>query len=45
MDLELDVDLLASIASGGLGSWIEDKQGNPTYLKHDDCLRKYTIQT
>lgn len=34
----LDLDLLASIASGGLGQWVQDKSGKQAYVKSDDCL-------
>ena len=34
----LDLDLLASIASGGLGQWGQDKSGKQAYVKSDDCL-------
>ena len=34
----LDLDLLASIASGGLGQWGQDKSGKQAYIKSDDCL-------
>jgi hypothetical protein len=35
---DLDLDLLASIASGGLGSWVEDAAGRSLYVKSDDCI-------
>ena len=35
---ELDLELLASIASGGLGSWVQDAQGRSVYVKSDDCI-------
>jgi hypothetical protein len=35
---DLDVELLASIASGGLGSWQTDSQGHSVYVKSDDCI-------
>eukprot|EP00887_Chlorella_sp_A99_P001979 scaffold18.g1979.t1 len=36
---DLDLDLLASIASGGLGKWDESqKSGKPVYVKSDDCV-------
>ena len=35
--MELDIDLLASIASGGLGSWRQDASGRATYVKSEDC--------
>ena len=35
--MELDRDLLASIASGGLGHWYEDQQAQ-AYVKDDDCV-------
>jgi hypothetical protein len=35
---ELDLELLASIASGGLGSWQEDAQGHTVYVKNEDCI-------
>ena len=34
----LDLDLLASIASGGLGHWVEDQNGKQRYVKDDDCV-------
>ena len=33
----LDLELLASIASGGLGQWVEGKNG-PAYAKSEDCI-------
>ena len=39
--MDLDLDLLASIASGGLGHWIEGGDGgSQTYVKDDDCIGK-----
>ena len=38
--MDLDSDLLASIASGGLGHWYDDDAGGQTYVKDDDCIRK-----
>ena len=38
--MELDLDLLASIASGGLGHWYEDQEGAQSYVKDDDCVGK-----
>ena len=35
-----DLDLLASIASGGLGHWVEGAHGTQTYVKDDDCIGK-----
>lgn len=35
---ELDLELLASIASGGLGRWVEDAAGRSVYVKSDDCI-------
>ncbi|KAL4855933.1 Protein timeless [Chlorella vulgaris] len=35
---DLDLELLASIASGGLGSWQTDSQGHSVYVKSDDCI-------
>lgn len=34
----IDLELLASIASGGLGQWVEGRDGNPVYAKSDDCI-------
>jgi hypothetical protein len=39
---ELDLELLASIASGGLGSWVQGSQGRSVYVKSDDCLGGHT---
>jgi len=36
--MEFDGDLLASIASGGLGHWIEQEDGSMRYLKDEDCV-------
>jgi hypothetical protein len=36
--MDLDLDLLASIASGGLGHWAEAEGGAQTYVKDDDCI-------
>ncbi|KAG7667153.1 hypothetical protein NADE_003050 [Nannochloris sp. 'desiccata'] len=36
--MDLDLDLLASIASGGLGHWYEDLEGAQTYVKDEDCV-------
>ena len=33
----LDLELLASIASGGLGQWVEGQNG-PAYAKSEDCI-------
>lgn len=38
MNSNLDLDLLASIASGGLGHWIDGDNGIHQYLKDEDCL-------
>lgn len=35
---DLDLDLLASIASGGLGRWVQDAAGRTVYVKSDDCI-------
>lgn len=37
---DLDLELLASIASGGLGSWQQDAQENTVYVKSEDCRGK-----
>lgn len=34
----LDLELLASIASGGLGQWVEGRDGRPVYVKSEDCI-------
>jgi hypothetical protein len=39
--MDLDLDLLASIASGGLGHWYEDQKGAQSYVKDDDCVGKF----
>lgn len=39
-EMDLDLDLLASIASGGLGHWYEDLEGAQTYVKDEDCVGK-----
>jgi hypothetical protein len=36
----MDLELLASIASGGLGRWVEDANGAPAYLKDEQCVGK-----
>ncbi|KAL4422339.1 hypothetical protein ABPG75_008536 [Micractinium tetrahymenae] len=36
--MDLDLELLASIASGGLGSWQTDAAGRSVYVKSDDCI-------
>lgn len=36
--MDLDLELLASIASGGLGSWQTDAAGRSLYVKSDDCI-------
>ncbi|PSC68202.1 calcium-translocating P-type PMCA-type [Micractinium conductrix] len=36
--MDLDYELLASIASGGLGSWVSDAAGSTVYVKSDDCV-------
>ena len=36
--MEFDPDLLASIASGGLGHWVSLEDGSQKYTKDDDCL-------
>jgi hypothetical protein len=36
--MELDTDLLASIASGGLGHWLPGAEGQQAYQKDDDCV-------
>jgi hypothetical protein len=38
--MDLDLDLLASIASGGLGHWYEDQEGAQSYVKDEDCVGK-----
>ena len=35
---DLDLELLASIASGGLGRWVQDAQGRSVYVKSEDCV-------
>lgn len=35
---ELDLELLASIASGGLGRWQQDVQRRTVYVKSEDCV-------
>jgi timeless len=36
--MEFDSALLASIASGGLGRWVEFEDGTRKYSKDDDCI-------
>ena len=36
--MEFDSALLASIASGGLGRWVEFENGTRKYSKDDDCI-------
>lgn len=36
--MEFDSALLASIASGGLGRWVEFEDGTKKYSKDDDCI-------
>lgn len=36
--MEFDSALLASIASGGLGHWVELDNGSRKYCKDDDCV-------
>ena len=36
--MEFDPSLLASIASGGLGRWLELEDGSRKYSKDDDCV-------
>ena len=36
--MEVDHELLASIASGGLGSWEKNADGTSFYRKHEDCM-------
>ncbi len=36
--MDLDLELLASIASGGLGSWVQDAGGRSLYVKSNDCI-------
>ncbi|GAB4821374.1 hypothetical protein N2152v2_008420 [Parachlorella kessleri] len=36
--MSVDLELLASIASGGLGQWVEGTDGQPAYSKSDDCV-------
>lgn len=43
--MELDEDLLASIASGGLGHWYEGSNGSKSYVKDDDCVGKPLSRT
>lgn len=35
---DVDLDLLASIASGGLGHWEDAPDGSRAYSKDEDCL-------
>lgn len=41
---ELDLELLASIASGGLGRWVQDSAGQSVYVKNDDCIGAWAGQ-
>ena len=36
--MEEDLELLASIASGGLGRWVRDSQGRDVYARDTDCI-------
>lgn len=36
--MEEDLELLASIASGGLGRWVRDSQGRDVYSRDTDCI-------
>ena len=41
--MEFDRDLLASIASGGLGHWVDLEDGSQKYMKDQDCIGKYIL--
>jgi hypothetical protein len=41
--MEFDRDLLASIASGGLGHWVDLEDGSQKYMKDQDCIGKYAL--
>eukprot|EP00890_Picochlorum_soloecismus_P004580 jgi/Picsp_1/5122/NSC_02485-R1_timeless family protein len=36
--MDFDRDLLASIASGGLGHWVDLEDGSQKYMKDQDCI-------
>lgn len=40
--MDFDRDLLASIASGGLGHWVDLEDGSQKYMKDQDCIGTYT---
>lgn len=39
--MDIDTDLLASIASGGLGHWVTQENGHQVYKKDEDCIGSF----